>query len=184
MSDEDGHSAVPTVLIGSGARLDVGKVVRVARAVSPQSERTAPVELTEESRRRIGRSAAWVENIVEELGRESPGGEAKAYYGINTGFGALAGKTALQSEHLTKVLSRNLLMSHAAGVGEYLDEETVRAAILLRAHSLAQGHSGVRERLVTKLIDMLNAGVYPARESAVAHYRMGWFLPIRPSWRC
>jgi histidine ammonia-lyase len=85
-----------------------------------------------------------------------------AYYGINTGFGALAGKASLGTVYETKALSRNLIASHNTGVGEYFDEETVRAAMLLRANSLALGYSGVRQELVEKLIVMLNAGIYPA----------------------
>jgi histidine ammonia-lyase len=92
-----------------------------------------------------------------EAGRRPP-----AYYGINTGFGARAGRSALDSVYLTEVLGRNLIASHCVGVGPYFDEEVVRAVLLIRAQSLAQGYSGVRPIVIETLVRMLNARVYPA----------------------
>jgi histidine ammonia-lyase len=85
-----------------------------------------------------------------------------AYYGINTGFGALAGRSVLDSAYLTKVLGRNLVASHSVGVGPYFQEAVVRSALLIRAQSLAQGYSGVRPLILDTLLRMLNARVYPA----------------------
>ena len=65
-------------------------------------------------------------------------------YGINTGFGKLA-EVRIPQEELA-ALQRNLVRSHAAGVGEPLAEAEVRAMLLLRANVLAKGHSGVRVR--------------------------------------
>ena len=90
------------------------------------------------------------------------GKQPLAYYGINTGFGALAGRTALDRDYLIKMLSRNLIASHSVGVGPYFDEEVVRAVMLIRAHSLARGLSGVRPLIIRALINMLNEGIYPA----------------------
>jgi histidine ammonia-lyase len=57
---------------------------------------------------------------------------------------------------------RQLIISHAAGIGELLPEDTVRAAVLIRANALAQGYSGVRVEIVETLLEMLNRGVHPA----------------------
>ncbi len=81
------------------------------------------------------------------------------YYGINTGFGALAAKH-IEKENL-KRLQRNLIRSHSSGVGECLTEEIVRGVMLLRANVLAKGFSGVRLELVQFLIEMLNRGLIP-----------------------
>ncbi len=80
-------------------------------------------------------------------------------YGVNTGFGALARVVIPPRERAE--LQLNLLRSHAAGVGEALPPVVVRAAMLLRANSLAAGHSGVRPVVVERLIALLNRGVTP-----------------------
>lgn len=80
-------------------------------------------------------------------------------YGITTGFGALAGTHIGKEE--TETLQLNLLRSHATGVGEPLPDELVRAMLLLRARTLAQGHSGVRPVLVEKLLEMLDRDILP-----------------------
>ena len=80
-------------------------------------------------------------------------------YGINTGFGDLASVVIPEKELLD--LQRNLVRSHSAGIGERLGEEHVRASMLLRANSLAKGHSGVRVLVVETLLEMLNKRVHP-----------------------
>jgi histidine ammonia-lyase len=82
-----------------------------------------------------------------------------AVYGINTGFGALA-ETAIPSGALG-ALQLNLLRSHAAGVGEPLPVRAVRASMLLRAHVLAKGYSGIRRSTLERLIELLNRRVHP-----------------------
>ncbi len=81
-------------------------------------------------------------------------------YGITTGFGALA-NTRIHSDDATD-LQYDLLRSHAAGVGEYIDRETVRAMLLCRARTLAQGHSGVRPDVVRYLLVLLDKDILPA----------------------
>jgi histidine ammonia-lyase len=80
-------------------------------------------------------------------------------YGITTGFGALA-STRVEGEEATQ-LQINLLRSHAAGVGDPLPDEIVRAMLLLRARTLSQGHSGVRPLLVERLLALLEADLLP-----------------------
>ena len=81
-------------------------------------------------------------------------------YGLTTGFGALA-DVRIEPGDLAQ-LQRNLVRSHAAGAGEPLPAEVVRAMILLRARTLAAGRSGVRPILVERIADLLNANVTPA----------------------
>jgi len=80
-------------------------------------------------------------------------------YGVTTGFGALASTRvdgALSGEMQTA-----LLRSHAAGVGDPLASEMIRAMLLLRARTLAQGHSGVRPIIVERLLEMLRLDLLP-----------------------
>src|SRR5579862_8944917 len=80
-------------------------------------------------------------------------------YGVNTGFGALA-DTRVGARDLTR-LQAAIVVSHAAGTGEPLDDRTVRAILLLRARTLAAGYSGVREALPRQLLEMLELGLLP-----------------------
>lgn len=80
-------------------------------------------------------------------------------YGITTGFGALA-NTHIGREQ-TEALQYNLLRSHATGVGEPVPDEVVRGMLLLRARTLAQGHSGVRPIIVERLLDLLDRDMLP-----------------------
>lgn len=82
-----------------------------------------------------------------------------ATYGINTGFGALA-EVRVEAADLRR-LQRNLIVSHAVGVGPKLGREVVRAMMLLRANVLSLGYSGNRSVVVERLLDMLKAGVHP-----------------------
>jgi histidine ammonia-lyase len=80
-------------------------------------------------------------------------------YGINTGFGSLA--EVKIPRHALGALQRNLLRSHAAGVGDLLPARTVRAMMALRANVLAKGYSGIRRETLDLLIAALNARVHP-----------------------
>jgi histidine ammonia-lyase len=153
--------------------LSLKDVVRVAR------ERQQVADLSAEIIRRIERSADWVQGKVREIEEKRDKGEkVDPIYGINTGFGANAGKAALPSAYYTRVLARNLLASHTVGVGEFFDEEIVRAAMLIRAHTLAQGYSGVRPLIIQKLVDMLNHRLYPAIPSKGSLGASGDLAPL------
>ncbi|HEX2899087.1 MAG TPA: aromatic amino acid ammonia-lyase, partial [Bacteroidia bacterium] len=82
-----------------------------------------------------------------------------AIYGINTGFGALRDKR-IGAEHLEE-LQYNLIRSHACGAGALVPGEIVRLMLLLKARSLAYGHSGVQVATVRRLLDFYNEGVLP-----------------------
>jgi histidine ammonia-lyase len=80
-------------------------------------------------------------------------------YGVNTGFGALA-RQRIEADDLRSV-QQNLVRSHAAGLGDALPVEVVRAMLLLLAASLTRGLSGVRPVVVERVLGLLNAGVTP-----------------------
>jgi histidine ammonia-lyase len=82
-----------------------------------------------------------------------------ATYGINTGFGDLA-TVGIEEENLA-LLQERLILSHCAGVGEPLPDAAVRGMLLLRANTLARGHSGVRPLLIESLLTLLNSGILP-----------------------
>jgi histidine ammonia-lyase len=138
-------------------RLSIEDVVRVAR----DGQRVAG--LAPEVMARVQATASWVAETVEQLASSGPGSlKPAAFYGINTGFGARAGRSALDSKYLIEALGRNLIASHSVGVGPYFDEAVVRAVLLIRAQSLAQGYSGVRPLIIETLLRLLNEEVYPA----------------------
>ncbi len=85
--------------------------------------------------------------------------EGKPVYGINTGFGKLA-DVRISDDHLDD-LQRNLVLSHACGVGQPLFPEAVRAVLLCKANTLAKGHSGVREQVIRNLLSLLNHNILP-----------------------
>lgn len=132
------------MIILDGDSLTIADVVAVARD-------RVPAGLGSLGRERIAASRAIVEKVLEA---QLP------VYGLSTGFGEFS-KIFIPREEREK-LQRNLILSHAAGVGEYLPEDVVRAAMLLRANSLAKGYSGIRPATVEKILEMLDKGVYPA----------------------
>lgn len=107
---------------------------------------------------RMSASAGWLDSVM--AGMDSAA-EVQPVYSINTGFGSLAGRAAFAKREDAAELSRRLVVSNASGVGRSVDEEVVRATMLIRAASLAEGHSGVDVRLVNVFVQMLNAGVHP-----------------------
>jgi histidine ammonia-lyase len=108
------------------------------------------VQLSRADLARLRRGEAVVERLLAR--------DATAY-GINTGFGLLA-QTRIPHEQLRQ-LQRNLVLSHAAGVGTLLPDEVVRLTIALKIASLVQGYSGIRASTVKALCDLLAHGIYP-----------------------
>jgi histidine ammonia-lyase len=129
------------LLDGKSLRLE--QVLAVAR-----NFRTA--ELAAHAKERMAESRRLVDQWIQE---------GKVMYGITTGFGSLQKKKILPAE--VEQLQENIILSHAAGVGEPLPEEVVRAMMLLRANALAKGYSGIRVEVVEALLDMLNQRICP-----------------------
>lgn len=113
------------------------------------------------TRRRRARAGPALRDRVaparQVVSRAVDGG--KVVYGITTGFGAFASARIDPSE--ARDLQVNLLRSHAAGVGDPVPAEIVRAMLLLRARTLAQGHSGVRPVIVERLLELLDRDMLP-----------------------
>ncbi|HET8569794.1 MAG TPA: histidine ammonia-lyase [Candidatus Limnocylindria bacterium] len=127
----------------TGRDLTIADVVAVARkGVAVGMERGAE-----------GRVSASAKTVAALADGDEP------IYGVNTGYGALSRVRVPKGE--LRALQRNLVRSHAVGVGDPLGEDVVRAVLLLRANTLAAGRSGVRPDTVHLLLDMLNRGVLP-----------------------
>lgn len=108
------------------------------------------VRLSERAQARVHAARALVEKKAQS---DTP------VYGVTTGFGALA-EVKVPPPQIA-ALQRNLILSHAAGVGRPLSRRETRAMMLLRAQVLAEGHSGVRKTVIDMLLAMLNRGVHP-----------------------
>ena len=106
--------------------------------------------MSEPDRARIAAAAARVDKIVAA---------GDAAYGINTGFGLLA-QTRIPDDQLAQ-LQRNLLLSHAAGIGEPLADPVVRLILALKINALARGHSGISLALLDALRALLAHEIYP-----------------------
>lgn len=108
------------------------------------------VELSESAKTNVNRASAAVDTLLER---------GEIAYGITTGFGAFKDKI-IGREQVEK-LQRNIVVSHAVGVGEPFDAPTVRAIMLIRANTLARGHSGIRLETLELIVALLNRGVHP-----------------------
>jgi histidine ammonia-lyase len=127
----------------TGHDLTIADVVAVAR-------RDVAVGLDRAAERQVQQAAKVVAQIAQG---DDP------VYGINTGFGDLSTMRIPHDE--LRALQRNLLRSHAVGVGPPLPEDVVRAVLVLRANTLAAGRSGVRAEVIDLLCDMVNRRVHP-----------------------
>lgn len=117
------------------------------------ARRGRKVAVDEGARRKVIASRTAIDAIA------SAGDAARNVYGVNTGFGALS-ETRISAGDV-RALQKNLVRSHATGVGDDLGIAEVRGLMLLRAQVLALGHSGVRPLVLDTLVEMLNAGVHP-----------------------
>lgn len=130
-------------VIIDGNKLTLEEIINVSR-------KFYKVELSDESIEKINKNRKIVDRYVEE---------EKVVYGITTGFGKFSDVVISKDE--IEELQRNLIVSHACGVGRHFDEEIVRAIMLLRANALSKGFSGIRLDTVSTLINMLNSGIHP-----------------------
>lgn len=167
-------------------KVTVASVVQVARM-------KRDVRLSAAARERIEASRAVVVALVEddvepEFGLTSHErlprhrlqiehvDEEQVAYGITTGFGELA-RVKIPHEDLEQ-LQRNLLLSHACGIGEPFPDEVVRALLFLRAASLAAGLSGVRVELVEAILSLLAHDVVPVVPSQGSLGASGDLVPL------
>ncbi|WP_372477384.1 histidine ammonia-lyase [Nocardia australiensis] len=139
-----GHvsATAEAVVVGTGP-VTPDDVVGVARD-------GAPVRLSEEALTAIGESRERIEELAAD---------PKPVYGVSTGFGALAVRHI--PLELRKQLQRSLIRSHAAGSGQEVEREVVRALMLLRLSTLATGRTGVRPVVAQAYAALLSAGITP-----------------------
>jgi histidine ammonia-lyase len=124
--------------------LDFRKITRILDTPST-------IELSEEAQKRIQVCRDYLDNRLKS-------GE-EILYGINTGFGALYNRV-ISREDLGK-LQKNLVMSHACGLGDEIPQQVVRLMLFLKAQSLSYGNSGVQIGTVQRLLDFYNEDVLP-----------------------
>jgi histidine ammonia-lyase len=110
-----------------------------------------PAALAEPAREKMNKAREVVERAATGAGEHT--------YGVNTGFGRFVSRSI--PTELSRELQLRLLRSHACGVGERYPDEVVRAAMLLRANTLAKGYSGARPEVVELLLECLNRGLVP-----------------------
>src|SRR5437016_11625412 len=134
---------MPAAIELDGHSLSIEDVVAVARRSVPVTVAPATVKRLNESRRVVEAAIARGDTM----------------YGVTTGFGRLA-HVRIRPEQ-ARELQRNLIRSHASGVGDPLPVEAVRAMMLLRANVLLRGTSGVRPALPELIVAMLNERVHP-----------------------
>lgn len=135
-----------TEIILDGESLTFEQVLAVANG-EPSNPR---VILSDKAKANVRRSANAVQILLER---------GEIAYGITTGFGAFKDKIISREE--VELLQRNIVVSHAVGVGKPFDIATTRAIILIRANTLARGFSGIRLETLESLIEFLNRGVHP-----------------------
>ncbi|MFV0128106.1 histidine ammonia-lyase [Streptomyces sp. HMX112] len=131
-----------TVVVGTSGTT-AQDVIAVARG-------SARVELSPEALAALARAR----EIVDALAAKP-----EPVYGVSTGFGALASRHI--STELRAQLQRNIVRSHAAGMGAPVEREVVRALMFLRLKTVASGHTGVRPQVAQTMADVLNAGITP-----------------------
>ncbi|MER5613751.1 histidine ammonia-lyase [Streptomyces sp. NPDC002215] len=109
---------------------------------------------------RVELSAAAVDALAAARGIvDALAAEPEPVYGVSTGFGALASRHI--GQELRGRLQRNIVRSHAAGMGPRVEREVVRALMFLRLKTVASGHTGVRPEVAQTMADVLNAGITP-----------------------
>jgi histidine ammonia-lyase len=133
-------------VILDGENLTFEQVIAVAYG-EPNDPR---VVLSEKASAQVKRSANAVQLLLER---------GEIAYGITTGFGAFKDKIISREE--AELLQRNIVVSHAVGVGKMFDEPTTRAIMLIRANTLARGFSGIRLETLHLLLEFLNLGINP-----------------------
>lgn len=123
--------------------------------------------INEPTRERVRRSSQVVEHIADQ---------DKAVYGINTGFGPLC--TTMISKEETKTLQKNILMSHAVGVGEPIPNEIAKLMMVLKVHALSRGFSGVQEATLDRIIWHIDEDAIPVVPSQGSVGASGDLAPL------
>lgn len=133
-------------IVLDGESLTFEQVVAVANG-KPNEPR---VTISESAKCKVRRCSSAVQALLDR---------GEIAYGITTGFGAFKDKIISREE--VEQLQRNIVVSHAVGVGKPFDTATVRAIMLIRANTLARGSSGIRLETLELILECLNRGVHP-----------------------
>lgn len=133
-------------IVIDGENLTFEDVISVAYGLPGRPK----VTLSDSARKNVARCASAVQTLLDR---------GEIAYGITTGFGAFKDKIIGLDE--VETLQRNVVLSHAVGVGKPFDTPTVRAIMLIRANTLARGFSGIRLETLELIIECLNRGVHP-----------------------
>ena len=136
--------------------MSTGKLILTPGTLSLQdlrrvAGRPVALELDPDCHGAIDEAASAVADVIAE---------GRTVYGVNTGFGLLA-NTRIQPHEL-EVLQRSIVLSHAAGIGDFLPPSSVRLLMVLKINSLARGFSGIRRSVIESLVTLVNCGVTPA----------------------
>ncbi len=107
-------------------------------------------ELAPEARKKVQASRDYIEGRIKN---------GEVMYGVNTGFGAFSSVRISDSD--IEQLQKNLIRSHSMGIGESFNKDQSKAMMILRANTLARGHSGVRVDVIEKILEFLNKDVIP-----------------------
>jgi len=145
----------------TGRDLTIEQVVKVA------DDPGVMVKIAPDAIPGITRAAEAVQQFIRE---------GRIAYGITTGFGAF--KDKLISVDEVEKLQENIILSHAVGVGPTLDDRTVRAMMLIRANTLAKGHSGIRLQTIQLLLALLNHNILPVIPSKGSLGASGDLAPL------
>jgi histidine ammonia-lyase len=146
-----------------GESLSIEQVVAVAEGAPGGPS----VELSPEAVQKVRKTQQAVAELIAR---------GEIVYGITTGFGAF--KDRIIAPDQVQQLQRNIVMSHAVGVGEPFGRRIVRALMLIRANTLAKGHSGVRLETLHLILDMLSKGVHPVIPSQGSLGASGDLAPL------
>ena len=134
----------PIILDGSSLTFNQVQAVAYGQPGAPK------VQLSEAAKVKVNRAAEAVQTLLAN---------GTIAYGITTGFGAF--KDKIIGPEQVELLQHNIIVSHAVGVGKPFDIPTTRAIMLIRANTLARGHSGIRLATLQLLIDLINEGIHP-----------------------
>ena len=130
-------------LIIDGNNLTLYAFIKVCR-------NNAFINISDESIEKINNSRKTIDNFIDN---------EEIVYGVTTGFGRFSEVCVSKEE--SKLIQRNLIISHAVGSGDFFDTEIVRGIMLLRINNLCIGYSGIRYITIKTIVDMLNNGVHP-----------------------
>lgn len=144
----------------NGSDLNLEQLWRVAHG-------EVRVELAQEAYDKVKASRSYIEGRIKE---------GEVIYGVNTGFGAFSSVRISDADIVQ--LQKNLIRSHACGVGKPFTQKETRAIMCLRANALARGHSGIRPLVIEKILEFLNNDILPVIPSQGSVGASGDLAPL------